>query len=74
MVLIILSDHLPVIPSAPVTFFLTPWPISRHLSLEDDCIPIAVVRIGSWMRKETKISVAAERKTGKTQLLGILAG
>lgn len=69
MVLIILSDHLPVIPSAPVPFLLTPWPISRHFSLEDDYILVAIVRIGSWMRKETKIGVATERNTGKTQLL-----
>lgn len=69
MVLIILSDHLSVIPSGLVPFLLTPWPISRHLSLEDDYILVAIVRIGSWMRKETKISVATERNTGKTQLL-----
>lgn len=55
-------------------FFLTQWPICRHLSLEDDCILIAVVRIGIWIRREIKMSVATEIKTGKTQLLWILLG
>lgn len=53
-------------------FFFTSWPVARCLSLKDDYILIAVVWIGSRMRKETKISVATERKTGKAQLLGVL--